>query len=246
MSLKCGHSNPIIEALCEFQFIPSQPWDMTIPGLFYDKIKDRFPEKKQQIELGIAFRPVEGGIEKQDIVSQRMQFHNLEKTALVQMGNDLLAVNHLRPYPTWAKFKPLILDNLIQYQKVASPKGLNRIELRYINQIQFDKAPIEIKDYFHYFPSIPATLPQMHEPLTMSVGIPYEDKNDGLTLTLTMLPKLPEGISFLLDLNYIMGVPGRIALDQVSDWLEKTHTVIETAFEACITEKCQTLFKEKK
>lgn len=39
---------PIVEALCEFQFIPSQPWDITIPGLLYDRINSEFPVKQQK------------------------------------------------------------------------------------------------------------------------------------------------------------------------------------------------------
>ena len=43
---------PIVEALCEFEFISSQPWDLTIPGLIYEKVKDEFPDKRQQIGKG--------------------------------------------------------------------------------------------------------------------------------------------------------------------------------------------------
>lgn len=38
---------PLIEALCEFQFVPTQPWDLTIPGFFYEKVKNDFPAKQQ-------------------------------------------------------------------------------------------------------------------------------------------------------------------------------------------------------
>ena len=38
---------PIIEALCEFRFVPSQPWDWTIPGLFYREVEAEFPVRRQ-------------------------------------------------------------------------------------------------------------------------------------------------------------------------------------------------------
>lgn len=142
---------PIMEALCEFQFVPSQPWDMTIPGLLYEKISGEFPVKKPQMGFGIGFQPKEGGIEQRVEMSQRMQFFSSDKSALVQVGPDLLTVNHLKPYPTWELFKPLILKNLEIYQAITKPKGFKRIGLRYINKIEFDEHPIELTEYFNYY-----------------------------------------------------------------------------------------------
>ena len=46
---------PIVEALCEFQFDEDVPWDLTLIGLIYDKLKDYFPKRQQlQLELALA------------------------------------------------------------------------------------------------------------------------------------------------------------------------------------------------
>ena len=240
-------SPPIVEALCEFQFIPTQPWDMTIPGLLYEKISGEFPVKQQQMGFGIGFQPKEGGIEQKVEMSQRMQFLCPDKSALVQVGPDLLTVNHLKPYPTWELFKPLILKNLEIYQAITKPKGFKRIGLRYINKIDFDKHLIELTDYFNYYPFIPTNLPQMHETFQVRVEIPYEEGYDRLLLNFaSAIPEKPDILSLLLDLDYIMAIPERIPLDQASDWLEKAHTTVENAFEACITDRCRNLFMEEK
>lgn len=144
------YSNPpIVEALCEFQFVPGQPWDMTIPGLLYEKIKSEFPVKQLQMGFGIGLQPKEESLQQIVEMSQRMQFLRSDKTALVQVGPDFLTINHLKPYPTWEEFKPLIIGNLKIYQEVAKPKGFKRIGLRYINKIDFDQHPIELTDYFN-------------------------------------------------------------------------------------------------
>ncbi len=240
-------NSPIVEALCEVQFIPSQPWDMTIPGLLYERINNEFPVKQQQMGFGIGFQPKESGIEQRVEMSQRMQFFRPDKSALVQVGPDLLTVNHLTPYPTWELFKPLILKNLEIYQAIAKPKGFKRIGLRYINKIEFDEHPLELTDYFNYYPFIPTNLPQMHETFQVRVEIPYEGGRDRLLLTFTSaIPEKPDVLSLLLDLDYIMAIPERIALNQVSDWIEKAHTTVENAFEACITDKCRSRFGEEK
>ena len=46
---------PVTEALCEFEFVPDQPLDITAVGLFYKKIRREFPIKQQQ--MGIASLP---------------------------------------------------------------------------------------------------------------------------------------------------------------------------------------------
>lgn len=30
---------PIVEVVAEFRFIPSEPWDLTVPGLVYDHLR---------------------------------------------------------------------------------------------------------------------------------------------------------------------------------------------------------------
>lgn len=238
---------PIVEALGEFQFVPGQPWDFTIHGLYYEKISKEFPDKQQQMGIGIRVKQEAGAIQQEFLpAAERMQFFRKDKTALVQVGPDLLTVNHLRPYPTWEKFKPLIIDNLNKYHKVAKPTGFKRLGLRYINKIDISEKLIELTDYFNFYPHIPEELPQKHEAFNVRVEIPYEENRDRILLTFgSAIPEKPEMLSFLLDLDYVMILPEKIAIDQAAEWLEKAHTVVEKTFEACITDKCRKLFEEE-
>lgn len=238
------YSNPpIVEALCEFQFIPRQPWDITIPGLLYEKIKEQFPEKQQQVGFGVEVRPEDRKLEQRIEMTQRMRFLRSDKTALVQVGPDLLAINHLKPYPTWHAFKPLILQNLEKYQKIANPKGFKRIGLRYINKIEFSIESIELSDYFNYYAFTPKGLPQVHDAFNVHVEIPYGERNEYLLLTLRkVIPEHPETISIVLDLDYITAKSESVPSERVPDWLENAHTNIEKAFESCITDKCRNFF----
>lgn len=92
----------------------------------------------------------------------RIQFHKRGKRALIQVAPDLLVVNQLKPYMTWAKFKPMILDSLQKYRDVANPKEFKRVGLRYINKINIKAEIIELSDYFDFYPYIPKNLPQLH------------------------------------------------------------------------------------
>ena len=84
----------------------------------------------------------------------------------------------------------------------------------------------------------------MHGAFSVRVEIPYEENHDRILLTFgNTIPEKPETLSYLLDLDYIMVLPEKIALDQSGEWLEKAHATIEKTFEACITDKCRKLFE---
>jgi uncharacterized protein (TIGR04255 family) len=235
---------PIVEALCEFQFVPGQPWDATIPGMFYERIKNKFPIKQQQVGFGAGIVIKE--CEAFGIPSPRMQFFSEDRHSLVQSGLDLLTINYLKPYPTWGKFKSLILEILRKYKEVASPKGFKKIGLRYINKIDLEQN-IKIKEYFNFYPLTPDRLPQAYKSFQTVIDIPYENERDLLHLALmTIIPERPDTISLALDIYYIMVVPEKVGLDNELNWLENAHTTIEEAFEICITDKCRSLFEEVK
>ena len=42
------YKNPsIVEALCEFTFAPETPWDSTIFGRLYERLKENFPQREE-------------------------------------------------------------------------------------------------------------------------------------------------------------------------------------------------------
>jgi len=241
------YSNPPIEeALCEFHFIASQPWDMTQPGLFYEEIREEYPEKKQLLEYGIDFKGERGAIEQKVRMSPRIQFFSSDGKALVQLSADLLTINFLKPYPTWEIFKPKIFYNLEKYMKIAKPKKFDKIGLRYINKIKFSKMPIELSNYFNFYPLIPNNLPQEHGPFNLGIEIPYESGRDILNIKLiSMMPDKKGDAPILLDIRYNLIKPEELSENEIQEWIENAHERIEYAFEECITDKCREMFKER-
>ena len=237
---------PLAEALCEFQFIPNVPWDLTIPGLIYGRIKDRFPRRKQQAGLGIQLRPTEKGVEhKIEPAPPRVQFLNQGETALVQLAPDLLVVNQLKPYPGWIKFKSLIIDTFNVYREIANPKGIKRIGLSYINIFEFTSKNLRLDEYFNYYPFIPETMPKALSSFLVRSEFPYSDEKEVLILQLaSIIPRDPDLSSLVLDLDYAMIAPEYISLDDIEGWVEKAHDEIERTFETAINDKARDLFMD--
>lgn len=237
---------PLIEAVCEFQFEPNQPWDWTIPGLVYNKVGKEFPKKKQQNIVEMAAR-----IEKDEVTPSikggmgRMQFLRDDETALIQVGPNLFVVNQLRPYPTWEKYREMINNNLAIYCEVANPKALKRIGLRYINRLEIPEAEVRIEDYILAVPTIPEPIPQVFATWVQRVEIPFVDSNGMMVMQSGLMKhEEPNKIVFLLDLDFITLDIREIKIENAADWLERAHDAVEKTFEACITGKSRALFKE--
>jgi uncharacterized protein (TIGR04255 family) len=239
---------PIIEALCEFQFIPGSEWDLTIPGLIYEKVKSEFPLRKQQIGIGVKFRPTEKGFEhKVESAPPRIQFFKKDEKSLIQVARDFLAVNKLKPYQTWSKFRSMILQALEKYKGVANPSGFKRIGLRYINKIDFSNKSVVLSDYFNFFPSIPEQLPQQHKNFICRVEIPYNNNQDLLLITLgSSKSENLDKKTVILDLDYIISNPEAIQINDCESWLNQAHLSVEKAFEFCITDRIRNVFEKRK
>ncbi len=236
---------PIIETLCEFQFEPGPPWDLAIPGLVYEEVRDDFPKRRQvrAIETNILTGPE--SVEQQVRTTDRMQFLREDERVLIQVGLNMLAVNHLRPYPTWSEFLPLIRRGFEAYCEAAGPEGIRRIGLRYINRIEIPGQCIELEDYFEFRPFVGPQLPQDFGPFIVGIQVPYEDPGGTLRLQLANASiKTPDTVAVMLDLDYFLVRPGEVPLDHVFEWVDVAHSRVEVAFEACITDRLRQMFED--
>jgi uncharacterized protein (TIGR04255 family) len=86
----------------------------------------------------------------------KIQFVREDESSLIQVGTNLLTVNHLLSYTGWKDFKKLIFETFDIYKNIAKPDSICRIGLRYINRFNnILTNPAELKDYFNIYPSIP-------------------------------------------------------------------------------------------
>ena len=239
MTIKYKNS-PITEAICEFQFVSDSKWDNTIPGIMYEKVKNKFPIKQQQHGMTVQITPKEAGFDHSiEQAPPRSQFFNKSKKALIQVGPDLLAVNRLKPYISWMHFKKFILNNLRIYKKEANPSSFRRIGLRYINRFEFQMETVEFEDYFSFYPHVPEALPNLFAFLSR-VEVPYSDGRDRLLLTLApSKATTPGNLIIIFDLDYILVEPKFVSFTNVEEWLNNAYTTLETTFESCITDKCR-------
>jgi uncharacterized protein (TIGR04255 family) len=236
---------PVIEALCEFRFESGEPWDMAVPGLVYEKVRDGFPKRRQVQGFETTFASGPKGIQQQIAPTSLIQFLRDDEKAVIQVGPNLLAVNHLKPYPGWQDFLPLIRRGFEAYCGAASPKGIDRVGLRYINLIEFPGERVELEDYLEFRPFVGPRLPQDHGAFIVGIQVSFENARDALRLQLaSSAVETPNVLAVVLDLDYFLVQQGAVPKEQVFDWIEIAHHHLEEVFEACITNRLRQLFDE--
>ena len=239
---------PLIEALCEFQFDSESLWDLTLPGLIYEKLKETFPRRQQlQVTLGVANIPEASGQIGIMPMIPLVRFLDDEGKVLVQLGQNLLTVNHLKPYPSWEEFLPLIRKSFTAYLETAHPKKLQHLGIRYINRIEIPSSHINLENYFQFHPVVSKELPQDIDAFFLAVNISYEESKDTLRIQLTTTDsEVPNTLAIILEISYVFAKPGEVALDSVLEGVDTAHKHVERAFESCITDELRQIFGEVK
>ena len=234
---------PVVEALCEVLTTRSQ-WDATIPGLFYERVKDRFPKRGQRADLGIE---VTLGPETPDArVTQReprSQFSRDDGSRMVQVGRDLVVVNQLRPYPQFEEWRPEVLRALDVYRELAKPAGVDRLGLRYINRVVVPETQFPMDRYFRIHPQVPRELSASHGPFMLRLDLPASSGEHRLLITFGSAPSDAGTTAFILDLYDMVGIGPKEGFASLERRIDEAHANVEKAFEGAITDSARALFE---
>lgn len=240
MPIAFEHS-PLQDAVAEIQFVGSQQWDWTIPGLLYERVMSQYPQKRQLNMLQFEIQPSEGKVQqavKGGIA--RLQFLDSEGTAAVQVGENLLAVSHQRPYPGWATFRSQILTNFDRYRAVAQPVGVKRVGLRYVNRIEFPESPLNLADFFVSPPQPPDTGSEGFHSMLQQTLVSFREPPmfQRLTLGSAAQPSPSTGPeAFIVDIDVFSEAQASPGFDGLSSWLDTAHERLERAFLGSITHR---------
>jgi len=249
MSYRQYQNPPIEEAVCEFRFAPSSPWNLTVPGLLYEKIRDGYPgEPKQQNLVPAEFQTGQQQLVtntahnlKPFIIKLLFQSHDAKK--LVGVGPDLLSIHSLRPYEGWESFERRIDESFHSYIEVSKPAGVTYLAVRYINKIVIPQQNINLGDYFTIYPLVPEGIPNTVSGFTIRTQTTYSDLPIVLTITLSDIPESLDKASFILDLQVFQNwMEKPLDIEKSIDTLHELKQRENAAFESLITDRTRELF----
>jgi uncharacterized protein (TIGR04255 family) len=239
---------PIEEAICEFRFAPGAAWNLTVPGLFYEKVKDVYPGEPQQqnliqAEFQIGQVPANPEIALKQATT-RLLFQSADGKKLVGVGHDVLSIHSLQPYEGWEDFSQRINESFQAYLEVSKPVGVIRVAVRYINRIVISgNQDIELNDYFNVYPQYPDDIPVKMSGFLTRTESTYEDTPIGLKITLSDAIGSPSQAVFILDLEVFQDwVEKPLVIEELIDSLHELKYREGQVFEKLITDRTRELF----
>lgn len=232
---------PVVEAVCEFRLSQNTLWDLTVPGMFYEKVREDFPHREQRVASEVELVREPHGFQQRIRTFEHILLFSEDRKRIVQLGPRLLVINVLKPYPTWQGFKPIIEKAWKVLLEIVEVRGLERISLRYINEIKIPEQSFELKEYFEFYPYIGKGLPQNLASFIVGAEFIYEGEDDRCRLQLT--PATGRD-ALILDIDYFLTNLQNVSSESVMDWIEKAHGRVEEIFEGCITDKLRAMFEE--
>lgn len=243
---------PIEEALCEFRFVPSQEWDLTIPGKLHVKLGNEYSGKPQEQKVvDIALNAEEGQPPRMSYGTgpAKVQLVTADGKRQVGVGKDVLSIHMLRPYQDprhpsrsgWDEFQPRIAAALDAYWKVAEPLGVCRIGIRYLNKIVIPHKTVAVERYLRCALPVVRGFPDRLNHFMSRVDYAYED---GVRIVVSQgsINAPQDNVGFLLDLDVIWENSQAVTQDEALAKAEDQRNRERTAFEAVITDNAREVF----
>ena len=228
---------PLQEVIAEFQFWAGRP-DPTVPGMMYEKVKGRYPEKKVATTFSIQMDIVEGKIHQEiEPVFYRARFISEDGKAILQVAPDYLSIHRLSPYPSWKVFREEVGESLNAFVDISGLNMYKQISLRYINILDFP--PTELEKYLTYYLKIPNFLRKKFQDSAILSSFAFSDRGSLRIHTFSQ-----QGKTFLT-FEYFYRNLDEVSLEEVKGMLDEAHDIIKGTFESIITDEARKIFEQE-
>lgn len=230
---------PLVEAVFEL-FYTSSSWSSITPGMFYNEIKNKFPNITQnQGGFGIAFdgKGLKIGSGNSDLT----QYKNSNNDTIIQLSSNLLTVNKLPEYKGWESFLEVITYAIDILKHIVNIEKINRIGLKTLNKIDIESHSIDqLKKYFYVYPNLPSNINNNLNSIQINLESPIIENQEILAILLATLKKEPNyeaPVMFQIYMTRINNIP-----ENYIEWLQDAHDKLSKTFESSLTEFCKKQF----
>ena len=238
---------PIVEALVQFRLIAAESGaellDAMPPAFVAAYPGDRLDKEKFEIEAAVSKNELKTSAKRAPHVTFLRSADNLR---LVGLGDQLLSVSVLAPYPGWESLLEQTQEAVDALPEHVRRSGASRIGVRYIDRIHLPQAAgDQLSTYISIATPYPRPFPEnltgfMHR-------VQLQDPSGGTTaqLTIASLPSEDGRPTVLYDLDVFRVFESPIALME-GEWLsvvDSLHSRQREIFEASITDRLRRLFQ---
>lgn len=236
-------NSPLVEALCEFKFLPEEEWDWTIPGRLYSEIKNEFSESG---DTGAVSMKINEGPPQIIKGPDRVQLKRPDGTAIVQIGASSLIINFIPPYAGWEIFREKTFEIFGKYIKLFGMPTLEQVGLRYINRIAVPKQDenFSIGNLITLDPPLKGVLDKSLVGFNQRYEI-LQDSPTGILVHQTSLKVVNTEPSIFIDLDFVSREKQNLSdVSSIETWLNQAHTQIYDAFKASLPPEVYERFRK--
>ena len=169
-------------------------------------------------------------------------FISADEKQVLQVRMDGFTLSRLAPYGTWGTFRREARILWSEYRRMAQPKRVARVAVRYVNRLDLPLPINDLKEYLTTVPEIGPEIDQGLEHYFMHVTIPLGDIRSTLVLQETIIDSPdPSRASIVLDID--IARTENIPQDDDKLWslFDELRRAKNHVFEACITDKTREL-----
>jgi uncharacterized protein (TIGR04255 family) len=230
-------SPPLVEVLCEFGFEPANSEETDFEQSVISSYSQKYPVMQIAGTVHPTLTEIENGVEAGFRTGKILQFLTEDRSILVQITASSLTINQLNNYQGWENFKPVVLDAHNILRKIRPQTVINRLNLRYINNIKFQANKLGLERYFEFTFKAPA-INSINGVSNFGVSAQYPmDSNVFLHLNCSSVPSEGEGLSALLDIELLSIDTVSLSEEINESTLDEAHNIVELAWLGCITEE---------
>ncbi len=234
---------PLVEVLCELHFKGSK-WEATVAGQFYDRVKERFPAKREDEQYRISFGSGSYSVRAEiGRLPPVIRFASEDGRRVLQIAPDLLVVNQLAPYPGFEAWEPDIFLAFRIFRELAQPAEVAWLALRYINQIIVPGPVGRIEEYFTMYPELPQTLGRDTRQFLLRVELASSSPEHRFFMALaTCAVGEADQERFTLELHDVVENVNALDEERIRCLVRQAHANIVWAFESAITDRLREVF----
>lgn len=231
---------PITEALVDIRLKLPKGFNVDNFKLIGKKLMDEYPIEKTLHfrEAKISYKDKEQRIATHDTING-YRYQSSNGTKIVQLRDDGFTYNKLKPYNSWEDVRDEALRIWNLYTDLVKPEFINRIALRYINNLN---APLPMNDFKVYLtcpPEVPQGLPQNISSFLYRVVVPQSDNRITAIITQALEAKVDfkDKLPIILDIDVFKITPEGFLEENISAILEKLRTLKNQIFFNSVTKK---------
>ncbi|OHB76312.1 MAG: hypothetical protein A2Z34_05845 [Planctomycetes bacterium RBG_16_59_8] len=243
---------PIREALLDIRVVLPEETTMEVLSQFQDEIKDRFPIKEERTSWKgrLQFKPGSPPeFVDPDSCPEGFLFRSDTGKKIAQARKNGFTFNKLkpygRPYGSWSEFQPEAKGLWEHFVRVARPKNITRLALRYINCIELPLPIGDFKDYLLTTPEVAKGVPQELAKFFMQLVVPKGTSGliANVTETMESIDKDKNVLPFIFDIDVYRNVNLAPSDKLIWEIFEELRSYKNMIFKKSVTHKCEELFK---